>query len=189
MFYNLTKTLRQKFHPLHYLRKNQLFTKVIMPFLDISIAWHIYGVKWKVYMKLVRNLSWILNSRILEPEITTLFLAINKVLKPKCFWDIGANIGFYTWLLISHNSELEAVLFEPDRCNVELIKKTIKKAKIKKASLIDNAVSDKTGRAKFAIDNLSSATGTLEISEQTFVQHHYKCNQDLLMVETKAGHP
>ncbi|PSB45432.1 hypothetical protein C7B80_16915 [Cyanosarcina cf. burmensis CCALA 770] len=183
MFYHLAKTLRKNFHPLYHLRKNQLLANVIIPFCDISLPWRVYGINWKVQLKLISHLSLITNSRIIEPEIGTLFLAINKVLKPKVFWDVGANIGFYSWLLMSHNSNLEAVLFELDPSNINLLQKTILRAKLKQAYLIGSAVSDRDGEATFATDNLSSAMGTLEVSEQTFVQRHYKSSQDLISVK------
>lgn len=184
MFYYITKTLREKFHPLHHLRKNKLFANVVIPFLDVSLSWRVYGIKWKVQLQPIKHLSWLLNSRIIEPEITSLFLAINKVIEPKVFWDVGANIGFYSWLLMSHNSDLKTVLFEPDPSNVNLLQKTILKAKLKQAHLITSAVSDKSGEATFATDNISSATGTLEVSDQTFVRRHYESTQDLITVET-----
>ena len=91
--------------------------------------------------------------------------------------------GVYSWLIISHHSDLKTVSFDPELSNVDLLQKPISKAKLKQAHLITSAVSDKTGEATFATDNISSATGTLEVSEQTFVRRHYEFTQDLIRAE------
>lgn len=180
-----TKFMREKnFSPLYQLRRNSFFVNFVIPRLDFAIFIRLYGVKWKVQVRFLRDLSWALNSKILSPELGALFLAINKVLQPDVFWDVGGNIGFYSWLLLTHNSSLKTVIFEADPVNIELIESTALAAKINNIQLINAAVSNESGKANFAIDKLTGATGTLQISEQTFIQRHYRKAPNLIEVKT-----
>lgn len=187
MLYSFAKTLRKKYRkisPLYQLRRNSFFVNHVLPSLDIPIYQKLHGVNWKVKLRLLRNLSWVLNSRILSPELASLFLAIENVLHPKVFWDVGANIGFFSWLLKSKNQDLNIVLFESDPDNIALLQGTISTSKLTNVQLVDSAVSDEIGKAIFAIDKITGATGTLEISEQTFIQRQYGANPGFIEVNT-----
>lgn len=188
--YNYTmKLLHRKLYnlsPLYNLRRNAFFIKTIMPLLDIPVSTQVYGLNWKVRVRLISNLSWILSSRSLNPGLAPLFLAINQVLQPRSFWDVGANIGFFSWLLMSHNNNLQVALFEPDPENAKLIRETIAQSNLKNVQLFDTAVSDEVGEAQFAIDSITSATGSLEVSNQNpaFIKRHYGVNPEFKIVKT-----
>ena len=161
MFFKSLKIIRNKFHPLWHLRSYGLF-RIIQRYVDIPISVHLYNIDWKVSVRLMRHMSWIFNSEFYEPRITSLILAIDKVIKPKIFWDIGANIGYYSWLLMSHNKDIEVVLFEPDSDNIQLLRRTIKCINLDKAQIIGKAVSDKNGNDIFLVDDISSMVGRVE---------------------------
>lgn len=168
---------------LYYLRKNKFFVKFLLPLLDIPISVPLYKVKWKVNLRLIKDLSWYLNCRKRNSALASLFLAINKTFQTKYFWDVGANIGFFSWLLMSYSNNITIVLFEPDLENINLLEKTISQAKLSNIELVRSAVSDKVGEASFAVDKITGATGTLE-SEQTFIQQYYNANPSLIIVKT-----
>ena len=55
-----------------------------------------------------------------EPNSEAVTLACFAKLRLRSFWDIGANIGYYTWLVKSAAPDVEAILFEPFVPNLEL---------------------------------------------------------------------
>jgi FkbM family methyltransferase len=172
------------FSPLYQLRKQKIFIDFIKPFFDFSVPIKLHNVSWKVYIKFLRDFSWVVNSKILNQELASLFLAIHKVYQPKTFWDVGANIGFFSWLLLDQNQEMQVVLFEPDPDNISLLQKTIDRANLSNVLLIDSAVSDRVGEASFAVDRVTGATGTLEVNEPAFIQRQYQINPSLINVKT-----
>ncbi|MGL5080760.1 MAG: FkbM family methyltransferase [Microcoleaceae cyanobacterium] len=174
----------RQFNPLYKLRKSHLFVTFIIPRLNFSIPASIYQIKWKVWVHLIRDISWILNSRVHNPELASLFLAIGKVIQPRVFWDVGANIGFFSWLLLSQDQAIQVTLFEPDPVNISLLKKTIQQASLRNIQLVTHAVSNQVGQAEFAVDFITGATGTLEVAHPTFIQRQYGMVPNLIQVET-----
>lgn len=175
------------FNGLFYkLRKNQFLIKIFVKIFNFDIGIKLYGVKGKVYVNLAKHPHWVFGSGLFELQLFSLFLAINKVFQPKVFYDIGANIGFYSWLLLSQNDEIKVVMFEPDPHNLALLNKTITHTLIdkEKIKLVSQALSDTTGVATFAIDNITSATGTLLHSRPTFIETQYSQKPILTTVET-----
>jgi FkbM family methyltransferase len=174
--------------PLDYLRHQPFFIKHIQPRLDITIGAKMQDIDWQVYVRLARNFTWLYKAGNVSPTLKALFLAIDEVFSPQVFWDVGANIGYYSWLLLSHNPNLDAVLFEPDPDNIQLLHKTIAKAQLnatrQRARLITSAVSDRQGKANFAIDAITGATGSIDDSRPTFVQMYYGANPDFTTVDT-----
>ncbi len=141
-FHHLTKLIRERFHPLQQLRKSKFFVSSVMPIIDVPIWCNLHLVDWKVRVRFATHLSWVLNDKIIEPGIGSLFVAIYKTIHPTIFWDVGANIGFYTWLMLSLDESMHAVLFEPDPPHVELLKETLVHAGVTRAQLMRYAVSD-----------------------------------------------
>ncbi|NWJ96781.1 MAG: FkbM family methyltransferase [Chloroflexi bacterium] len=151
--------------------------------LDFPIWVKLYGINHKAQIRSVRNASYLLSTRIIEPEIGALFIAISKVLSPKVFWDVGANIGYYSWLLNSNTKDLEVFLFEPDPINYQLLIHTIERYKLYNLKPFATAISDGIGKADFAVDSDSGATGTLEKAGKSFSSRHYKVLPKTIVVE------
>ena len=79
-------------------------------------------------------------------------------------FDIGANVGFYTLLasvLVGGSGRVYA--FEPVQRNLRYLRRHISLNHLNNVTVIDSAVSDVTGRARFSVSG-SSAIGSL--SEQ-----------------------
>jgi FkbM family methyltransferase len=169
----ILKKVRDTWHPLHHLRKFST-VRTIMRLLDVPIWITIYGIKYKVRVRLMRNASYLVNRRTIEPEIVALFLAIYKVFAPKTFWDIGANIGVYSYLLKSLDDKIEVKMFEPDPVNLALIEQTTRRARLGSIDVYPCAVSDEAGIGTFALDSISGATGTLENPALSFTFQHYR---------------
>jgi FkbM family methyltransferase len=175
--------IRSRWHPLHHLRRLSA-ARWLMSRVDVPIWARLYGVAWPVRLRLVRNASYLLNRRTHEPEIGALFAAILGTFRPRSFWDIGANIGQYSWLTKSIDPQVSVFLFEPDPVNIELIRQTITRAQLRHCELFPHAVSSCEGAATFTADAVSGATGTLEAPEDAFVAVHYGVRPQRISVPT-----
>ena len=124
------------------------------------------GVDWTVRVRLVRHASYILVPGTPEPGIAALFRALDRLVRPRVFWDAGANFGYYSWLLKSSGVDREVHLFEPDLDNVALIEATRERHGLAGVHVVPAAVSARGGSAVFVRDRVTGATGTLERSGQ-----------------------
>jgi FkbM family methyltransferase len=186
---NVFGGIRARFHPLWRLRQTRLYP-VLAKILDIRVGVKLPPARYRIQVRLLRHLSWVLGSETLNPELGALLSAIQEITRPKVFWDVGANIGFYSWLLLGKDAELQAVLFEPDPDNAGLIAKTIQRNKLTRARLETKALSDRSGTEEFVVDPRSSATGHLqggaEQPQQVFFQEKYRLSETV-SVETITG--
>jgi FkbM family methyltransferase len=134
-------------------------------------------------VRLLRDASWIFSPQSLEPEIRTAFALALNLLQPATFWDIGANIGFYSWLVRRHPGVRQVIMFEPDPINFALITRTIDKNAVSDCQAMNVALSDQPGNARFLVDHASGATGSLEVTsdrENKYSLHHaYQMNETI----------
>ena len=114
------------------------------------------------------------------------FVALLRALpgQAEAFWDVGANIGHFTWLCGSTRPDLDIVSFEPDRKNLACLRRTSQRWRLPRHTIVPRAVAEKTGHAAFLPDPLSGATGALASSEKTFNALHYKFSAERIEVET-----
>jgi len=181
-YYKVISQLKERTHLLWYLRRNPFFRKIAL-FFDFPLFSRMHKVRWKVCVRLMRHLSSIFFSGNLEPEVTAFFSVVQRTVQPKVFWDIGANFGYYSWILMSENPELKTVLFEPDKDGTNLLNRTIQKAHLKNAQIVESAVCEKTGDSLFLKDQVTSALGTLQTQERTFY-HEWYGTSELTNVKT-----
>lgn len=80
-----------------------------------------------------------------------MLLAIDKLLAPRSYWCVGANIGYYGWLLKSSDPGLRVVMFEPDPANVHLIRATLRRSRLSDIVAQPSAVSDTVGIRPLAV--------------------------------------
>lgn len=179
----LANAVRSRFHPLHHLRKSATFRRSASR-LNVPIWARVYGVDWKVRVRAMQHASFVLVRRTPEPEIVALFIALSRLLEPRVFWDVGANFGYYTWLLKSRDPHLAATLFEPDLSNIELIRGTVRRSGLSLIDVQAVAVSACDGEASFALDEVSGATGTLEDPEGSFSVRHWHVRPPVVSVRT-----
>ncbi|MFH0939837.1 MAG: FkbM family methyltransferase [Planctomycetota bacterium] len=121
---------------------------------------------------------------MIDPGMTSLFITISVLVKPQVLWDVGANIGYYSWLMLSRDPNMRVVLLEPDPENARLIRETIRRASLQFAELHEVAISDQDGEAAFLLDNVSSATGSLETIRHSFIKTHYGIENQKINVKT-----
>jgi FkbM family methyltransferase len=172
--------VRDRWHPLRKLRSFGLFRWVQNRF-DLTIYKRVDGTEFKMAMKLVRDASSLVIT--LEPQVRSAFELILELTNPRVFWDVGANLGFYSWLVRQYPSVQQVVLFEPDPTNYELINKTISRNKVSDCIVKNLALSDRRGEARFLLDRASGKTGSLysvaNISDSSSLQSEYQLDETI----------
>jgi FkbM family methyltransferase len=165
--------LRERFHPLYYARKSAA-GRFVIRLVDLPVWLSIPDVSFKVRGRLVTHgLAFAaIGSQELGSE--ALALACIDRLKLESFWDVGANIGYYTWLLRSASPGLRAVLFEASPGNAEFVRTTLERNQLPDVELIAAGASDCQGDGYLRVDSLAGATSTLDQSaKQTFEEQHF----------------
>ena len=180
MLSKILSFIRDRWHPLRKLRKLAAFRWFQNRF-DFTIYRRVPGTRLRVAMKLLRDASWLAIN--LEPRVRAAFDLVLDVTSPKVFWDVGANLGFYSWLVRQYPSVQQVVMFEPDPTNYGLITKTIRKNRVAKCRPMNLALSDVTGHALFLVDRASGATGSLgsvsNANNPLSLQYDYHLNETI----------
>ena len=109
----------------------------------------------------------------METNPEALVRACISKLAIRSFWDIGANIGHYSWLMKSAVPDVELVLIEPLPENAALIQDTITRNRLPNTTLIVAGASDSSGQGVLHADKMAGATSSLEQQEQTFEEHFW----------------
>ena len=92
-----------------------------------------------------------------QPGVVAMLLGIDKLFRPRVFWDVGADIGFYSWLLASAEPRRKIVLFEPDADAAALLRVTMANAGLAKKQV-----------ASTMIDSLQPSTWPHRPSDRLF---------------------
>ena len=190
---NLTRKIREKFHPLYHIRRFGAGRFVLRQF-DRPAWLAIPGVSFKVRARLLTH--GVAYSMIGSSEVNPEALALECVRQfgLRSFWDVGANFGYYAWLMKSANPNLEIVLIEPLPQNAELIRDTIQRNRFRDATLIVAAASAGSGNGVLHADQIAGATSSLESQESTFEERHLGVASRALQVslisidEASTGH-
>ena len=150
--------IRNRFHPLWRLRQLAWYRR-LQNLVDPDVAIRMNGIK--VYLKLLRDLSLILPHQGKECATKEAFSSLLRVYSIDVFFDVGANIGSYSWLAKEHRVS-NIFMFEPDRANCRLLMRTLRANRLDHVFLVPFAASASAGVAKFYPDRASGATGSLE---------------------------
>ncbi len=184
---NYLQAIRRNWHPLWTLRKSSVF-RFFQDKYDFTTFISAPGIPNKVAIRFLRDLSWIVTPTALEPEIRQAFDLVLTLTKPAVFWDIGANVGIYSWLVRQYSSVKNVVLFEPDPVNCSLIKKTLKRSNIQNCELLNVAVADRIGQSHFVVDSVSGATGSLKDTfagdNPSSLHSHYAMGNKIITCDT-----
>ncbi len=100
------------------------------------------------------------------------------------FYDVGANVGRYTWLAGSLRRDIHIHAIEPDKTNYELLCKTKAECNHPRLAVHNFAASDRDGFSLFSHDPITGATGTLDDGE-TFTQRHFNAERSQSEICTK----
>jgi FkbM family methyltransferase len=182
---NFTETL-SRVHPLHRLRKSALFRGLTRKF-DPVIRWRSPLLARPIYLRLISNASLIADPKHQEDSIRKTFVALLAALPDSpggVFWDIGANIGLYSWCCAETRPDFHVVSFEPDTKNLACLRRTSAAWKLAAHEIVPRAVAEEVGRTTFYTDEISRATGTLEPAAGAFNATHYGAVPRGVEVET-----
>lgn len=182
---NLTETLG-RVHPLHALRKSAFFRAITRRF-DPMIRWRSPLLTRPIYLRLISNASLIADPKHQEDSIRQTFIALLAALPDSnggSFWDIGANIGLYSWCCAETRPDFRIVSFEPDTKNLECLRRTSAAWNLSAHDIVPRAVAETVGRTTFFTDEISRATGTLEPASSAFNATHYGAVPRGIEVET-----
>lgn len=173
--------VRNQIRPLWRLKKWSAYRNFQANF-DATIFSQLPGLKFKVAVKLLRDLPWWLSSWGISTNIESMSVKatltkVFEVVNPSVFWDVGGNVGYYSWIALSLNSDVEVVIFEPDKTNIGLLEETIAKNNLKTAKIIKAAVSEEDGILEFLTDPISGATGCInsvsQLDNMTSLHHDF----------------
>jgi len=173
-------------HVLHTLRKSSLFRGITRRF-DPVIRWRSPLLSRPIYLRLVSNASLMANPTRQEDSIRQTFEAILAALPLAAgggFWDIGANIGIYSWQCAETRPDFHIVSFEPDTKNLECLRRTSAAWNLTEHDIEPSAVAEQVGRTTFFTDEISRATGTVEPAAGAFNTRHYHSVPRGVEVET-----
>jgi len=112
------------------------------------------GKKWIVGSQ--RNAFWL---GLYEPYLQKLIAT--EVKRGGTFFDVGANVGFYTLLAASLLAPERVFAFEPVPENVHFLKRHLDLNKIKNVEVLEVAISDEVGMCSFRLEQ-TRAMGRLD---------------------------
>jgi FkbM family methyltransferase len=150
--------IRRRFHPLWRLRQLAWYRK-LQDLVDPDVAIRMHG--FKVYLKLLRDLSLILPHQGKESATKEAFSSLLGGGGVDVFFDVGANIGSYSWLAKQRQVK-DIFMLEPDRTNCRLLMRTLRTNRLEHVFLVPFAASMSAGVTAFYPDRASGATGSLE---------------------------
>lgn len=178
--------VREHAHPLHHARRLPP-VRALLDRIDVPVWVRLRGIPWPVRAHLVSHAAYRVLPLGLEPAVAGLLRAACALFAPRSFWDVGANFGYYTWLLKASCPDLQALMVEPDPANQGLIAATLARTPLTDVELCRYAASDAVGTAPFARDSVSGATGTLECPALagTFARRHWRARDTFIVVPTR----
>ncbi len=175
--------VRERAHPLYHARRVP-FLRTLLALLDVPVWARLPQIPWPVRMRLVSHAAYVMLPLGLEPRVARLLQAACALFTPRSFWDVGANFGYYTWLLKARHPDLEVLMVEPDPANQRLITATLSRTSLADVTLRRYAASDAGGTAPFMRDPVSGATGTLEQGTDPFARRHWRARLPSIPVPT-----
>jgi FkbM family methyltransferase len=165
-------SIRDHFHPLDHLRRYSLSRRLLSA-VDIPVWAKLPGVDWRVRVRFIRHASSFMLASGAEPGIMALFRVIHDQIGIRSFWDVGANLGYYSWIVKSIEPTAEILMFEPEDENLILIYETMRRTSLRDVTVRAVAVSDVSGQRRFVRDEVSGLTGGIAEGESTFSQRHW----------------
>ena len=169
----LPSLIRETFHPLHKLRRSSVFRAASRHF-DPIIPWRLPQLKRRIYLRSIANASVMFDSATQETSVRETFQKILSWMPQNgVFWDVGANIGCFSWYCFASRPDFEVVSFEPDIRNIQCLRRTSKAWQLSQHTIVAAAVAETSGQSMFLIDDVSGTTGSLPTAGLTFNERHY----------------
>jgi FkbM family methyltransferase len=175
--------------PLHLLRKTKFFKALLRSrFNDPKL--HELGYSHRVALRPFTHASIRWRKQKWEPGIGKLASRIAKELDNQneqgWFFDVGANVGLYSWRVREVCPLRNILAFEPDPENLKLLEMTLKEANIQNLEICKSALSNQVGEVSFFQDTLTSATGCIEGKDKPWVEQYLNGFSNEISVKTRT---
>ena len=155
---NLLQRLRRRYHPLWRLRRWVPYRR-LQRALDFAITTRVGRVTRYSYF--FRDFPGLLFGTQSEPRSEQLLTRLFGLVPITCFVDVGANVGNYSWIVANEQPQVKLIMFEPDAKNVWLLRRSIERSGLTNALLYPVAIADVHGIARFIVDDVSGAVGSI----------------------------
>ena len=175
--------------PLHWLRKTKAFQSLLKSRLNLPKLYDL-GYRHKVALRPFTHASIRWRKQQLEPGISKLVKNIAKELDVHndqgCFFDVGANVGLYSWKVNNICPYRKILAFEPDPENIKLLQKTLSAANLLNLEIYKCALSNEVSKVLFFQDTLTSATGCIAGKGMPWVEQYLESYANEIRVKTKT---
>ncbi len=151
--------IRNNFHPLWRLRKFTLY-RSLQKRLDFAVPIKSGGIRF--WVMLLRDFAYVAPNNGGEVVTRDVFGRIVREMGVTHLFDVGANVGSFAWHALNAKTGIEVYLFEPDRTNIRLLKKTIRSNRLENVHLWEGAVSNTRNPIDFFLDDASGAAGSIK---------------------------
>jgi len=175
--------------PLHFLRKTKAFQALLSSRLNHPKLYDL-GYSHRVALRPFTHASIRWRKTQLEPGINKLVTNIAKELDSQkdsgWFFDVGANVGLYTWEVREVCPLRKILAFEPDPENIKLLEKTLNGANFQNVEICRCALSNQLAEVSFFQDNLTSATGCVTGKDKPWIEEYLNGSANEIRVKTKT---
>jgi len=131
----------------------------VQRFMDFPVRGRCGKIQFYGYW--LRDFSLIFHGDLLESESQHLFRQLIREGKFDCLLDVGANIGFYSWIALNEHPDITVKLYEPDASTAKLLDRTIQFNHYINVEVYAGAVSASPGIVRFLSDPISGAAGSI----------------------------
>jgi len=175
--------------PLHLLRKTKAFQALLSSRLNHPKFYDL-GYSHQVALRPFTHASIRLRKTQSEPGISKLVTKIAKELDNQndlgWFFDVGANVGLYTWEVRDICPLRKILAFEPDPENIKLLEKTLSGANFQNVEICKCALSNQLAEVSFFQDTLTSATGSVAGKDKPWIEQYLNGSAYEIRVKTKT---
>ena len=175
--------------PLHTLRKTKVFQALLSSRLNHPKLYDL-GYSHKVALRPFTHASIRWKKQCLEPGISKLVSKIVKALDIQnnqgWFFDVGANVGMYSWEVREVSPLRKILAFEPDPENIKLLEKTLNGANFQNIEICKCALSNQLAEISFFQDTLTSATGCVAGKDKPWIEQYLNSSANEIRVKTET---
>ena len=175
--------------PLHLLRKTKAFQALLSSRFNHPKLYDL-GYNHTVALRPFTHASIRWRKSQLEPGINKLITRIVTELNNQnvsgWFFDVGANVGLYSWEVRKVSPHRKILAFEPDPENIILLEKTLNGANFQNVEICKCALSDRLAEISFFQDTLTSATGCIAGKDKPWIEQYLNGSTNEIRVKTET---
>ena len=175
--------------PLHLLRKTKSFQTLLSSRLNHPKFYDL-GYSHQVALRPFTHASIRWRKKQLEPGInklvTRIVIELDNQKDSGWFFDVGANVGLYTWEVRKVCPTRKILAFEPDPENIKLLEKTLRGANLQNVEICKYALSNQLAEVSFFQDNLTSATGCVAGKDKPWIEQYLNGSANEIRVKTET---